>query len=89
MVQGRMKSPNIGKVVDMHRVRSDDENHQYVIRKHSDGTITFTEFQKQSLWVYRGGMKVQRASTPQWIKVATHKAGTPTKQCCCRCNCCN
>ena len=75
-----MRAPNIGKVVEIYGVTSDDKKHNFVIRKHSDGTITATEF-KKSIGACGLG--------DRWIRVRNSKAGEAVNTCKCKCCCCN
>ena len=74
-----MKPRNATKVVEIHGVTSDDGKHNFVIRKHSDGTISSTEF-KRSIGPSGLGHR--------WMVVRDARAGE-VKRSCTYCNCCN
>ena len=69
---------NATKVVEIHGVTSDDGKHNFVIRKHADGTISATEFKKST----------SNFHPDKWSVVRDARAGE-AKRCHCKCCCYN
>lgn len=73
-----MRPQNSTKVVEIYGVKSDDGKHNFVIRKHSDGTISATEFKKST----------SNFHPDRWAVVRDARAGERTDVCKCKCCCC-